>query len=64
MKALYRSWAIPCAGQDVYYTRHRSQWRFITRGEIFDHGEITSGQLAQHAYPGFAVVHGLEIIEP
>src|SRR6266700_2739015 len=32
-------------------------------GEIFDHGEITSGQLAQHAYPGFAVVHGLEIME-
>jgi len=32
-------------------------------GKIFDHGEITSGQLAQHAYPGFAVVHGLEIME-
>src|SRR5229473_5868992 len=32
-------------------------------GKIFDHGEITSGQLAQHAYPGFAVVHGLEITE-
>jgi hypothetical protein len=26
IKALYRSWAIPCAGRDVYYTRHRSQW--------------------------------------
>jgi len=26
LKALYRSWAIPCAGRDVYYTRHRSQW--------------------------------------
>jgi transposase len=25
LKALYRSWAIPCAGRDVY-TRHRSQW--------------------------------------
>jgi len=25
-KALYRSWAIACAGRDVYYTRHRSQW--------------------------------------
>jgi hypothetical protein len=23
LKALYRSWAIPCAGRDVYYTRHR-----------------------------------------
>src|SRR5215510_14072684 len=26
LKALYRGWAIPCAGRDVYYTRHRSQW--------------------------------------
>ena len=25
LKALYRSWAIPCAGRDVYYTRHRSR---------------------------------------
>jgi transposase len=26
LKALYRSWAIPCAGRDVYDTRHGSQW--------------------------------------
>ena len=26
LKALYRSWAIPCAGRDVYYARHRAQW--------------------------------------
>src|SRR3974390_1610589 len=26
LKALYRSWAIPCSGRDVYYTRHRTQW--------------------------------------
>jgi transposase len=26
LKAVYRSWAIPCAGRDVYYTRHRAQW--------------------------------------
>src|SRR5499425_3409784 len=26
VKALYRSWAIPCAGRDVYYVRHRKQW--------------------------------------
>jgi len=26
VKALYRSWAIPCAGRDVYYTRHRNTW--------------------------------------
>jgi hypothetical protein len=23
---LYRSWAIPCPGRDVYYRRHRTQW--------------------------------------
>jgi len=26
LKAAYRSWAIPCAGRNVYCTRHRSQW--------------------------------------
>src|SRR5882724_7311996 len=26
LKAVYRSWAIPCAGRDVYYARHRSEW--------------------------------------
>jgi len=26
IKALYRSWAIPCAGQRVYDPRHRSEW--------------------------------------
>src|SRR5712692_7988877 len=26
LKALYRSWAIPCAGQRVYAPRHRAAW--------------------------------------
>src|SRR5260370_6422321 len=26
LKALYRSWAIPCAGQQVYAPRYRSEW--------------------------------------
>jgi transposase len=26
LKALYRSWAIPCAGERVYAPRHRQQW--------------------------------------
>jgi hypothetical protein len=26
IKAVYRSWAIPCAGQTVYAPRHRSGW--------------------------------------
>jgi transposase len=26
LKAVYRSWAIPCAGREVYYRRHRDEW--------------------------------------
>jgi transposase len=26
LKALYRSWAIPCSGKQVYAPRHREQW--------------------------------------
>ena len=26
MKALYRSWAIPCAGKKVYAPRHHAEW--------------------------------------
>ena len=34
LKALYRSWAIPCAGRDVYYRRHRANgWRIFLNQE-------------------------------
>ena len=26
VKAVYRSWGIPCGGRDVYCTRHRKEW--------------------------------------
>jgi hypothetical protein len=26
VKAIYRSWGIPCAGKQVYAPRHRSEW--------------------------------------
>jgi transposase len=26
VKAIYRSWAIPCAGKQVYAPRHRAEW--------------------------------------
>jgi hypothetical protein len=26
VKALYRSWAIPCTGKQVYGLRHRAEW--------------------------------------
>jgi hypothetical protein len=25
-QALYRSWSIPCAGRDLYYSRHWADW--------------------------------------
>src|SRR5260370_39055075 len=33
VKAIYRSWGIPCAGKQVYALRHRAEWLAkITRG--------------------------------
>jgi transposase len=26
LKAIYRSWAIPCGGREVYFPRHRAEW--------------------------------------
>jgi hypothetical protein len=26
LKAIYRSWAIPCAGQQIHFRRHRAAW--------------------------------------
>src|SRR5262249_11390153 len=26
VKAIYRSWAIPCSGKEVYGSRHRAEW--------------------------------------
>ena len=26
LKAVYRSWAIPCTGQQVYASRYRGEW--------------------------------------
>ena len=26
VKAIYRSWAIPCSGKQLYASRHRAQW--------------------------------------
>src|SRR5215467_11061528 len=43
LKALYRSWGIPCAGTEVYSPRHRAEWlRKIT--------EIGVRRRAEHYY--------------
>jgi transposase len=46
VKALYRSWAIPCAGQRVYAPRYRSQWLAkITEAGVHRRAEIYYQQL-------------------
>jgi transposase len=46
LKALYRSWAIPCAGQRVYAPRHRSEWLAkITEAGVHRRAEIYYQQL-------------------
>jgi transposase len=46
LKALYRSWAIPCAGQCVYAPRYRSEWLAkITEAGVRRRAEIYYQQL-------------------
>ena len=46
LKALYRSWAIPCAGQCVYAPRYRSQWLAkISEAGVHRRAEIYYQQL-------------------
>ena len=47
LKAVDRSWAIPCAGRDVYYTRHRAEWLGkITEASVRRRAEQLYQQLA------------------
>jgi transposase len=46
LKALYRGWAIPCAGQQVYSLRYRSAWlEKITDGGVRRRAELCYRQL-------------------
>jgi transposase len=46
LKALYRSWVIPCAGQRVYAARYRSEWLAqITETGVHRRAEIYYQQL-------------------
>jgi transposase len=46
LKALYRSWAIPCAGERVYAPRHRSEWLAkITEAGVHRRAEVYYQQL-------------------
>src|ERR1700729_3064303 len=46
VKAIYRSWGIPCAGKQVYAPRHRAEWLAkITEGGGLRRGEVYYQQL-------------------
>ena len=46
LKALYRSWAIPCAGTQVYAPRHRAEWLAkITEAGVRRRAELYYQQL-------------------
>ena len=46
LKAIYRSWAIPCAGQQVYAPRYRAEWLGkITEAGVRRRAEIYYQQL-------------------
>lgn len=46
VKAIYRSWGIPCAGQSVYNPRHRDEWlRKITQASVRRRAEFYYQQL-------------------
>jgi transposase len=52
LKALYRSWGIPCVGIEVYAARHRSEWL----GKIREAGVR---RRAEHYYQQFDVLRPL-----
>jgi transposase len=46
VKAIYRSWGIPCAGESVYNPRHREEWlRKITQASVRRRAELYYEQL-------------------
>jgi transposase len=46
VKAIYRSWGIPCAGQSVYHPRHREEWLGkITQASVHRRAELSYEQL-------------------
>jgi transposase len=52
LKALYRSWAIPCAGQQVYAPRYRSEWL----GKITETGVRRRAELCYQQLDALAIL--------
>ena len=53
LKALYRSWAIPCAGQQVYAARHRPAWL----AKIAEVGVRRRAELYYHQFDALLLLH-------
>ncbi len=53
IKALYRSWAIPCAGQQVYAARHRPAWL----AKIAEVGVRRRAELYYHQFDALLLLH-------
>jgi transposase len=53
LKALYRSWAIPCVGQHVYAPRYRSEWL----GKITEVGVRRRAELYYQQLDALALLH-------
>src|ERR1700758_3119712 len=52
LKALYRSWAIPCAGKQVYAPRHRAEWL----GKISESGVRRRAELYYQQLDAFCLL--------
>jgi hypothetical protein len=53
IKALYRSWAIPCAGQQVYAVRLRAEWL----GKIAEAGVRRRAELYYQQFDALLLLH-------
>jgi transposase len=53
VKAIYRSWAIPCSGQQVYALRHRAEWL----GKIGEPGVRRRAELYYEQLDALMAVH-------
>ena len=46
VKAIYRSWDIPCGGKSIYHARHRGEWLSrISQGSVRRRAELYYQQL-------------------
>jgi hypothetical protein len=54
VKAIYRSWGIPCAGQQVYALRHRTEWL----GKLAEEGVHRRAEFCYQQFDALAAFYG------